>query len=56
MSEIEIRQKAAKEGQRGTGKGKRGDLPLHIGLAGALIWLYKLKHNFFYFYMKILSL
>ena len=34
MSGVEIRQRAASEGQRG---GRRGDPPLYIGLAGALI-------------------
>ena len=34
MSGVEIRQRAASDGQRGS---KRGGLPLYIGLAGALL-------------------
>ena len=39
MSGVEIRQRAASEGQKGrgaAGEGKKGGLPLYIGLAGAL--------------------
>ena len=36
MSGVEIRQRAASEGQRAAGEGKRGSPPLYIGLAGAL--------------------
>ena len=39
MSGVEIRQKAASEGQRGDRRGKRGGPPLYIGLAGALLVL-----------------
>ena len=36
MYGVEVRQRAALKGQRMVGKGKRGGLPLCIGLAGAL--------------------
>ena len=37
MSGVEIRQRAASEGQRAAGEGKRGGPLLYIGLVGALI-------------------
>ena len=36
MSGVEIRQGVLKKGRGAAGKGKRGDPPLHVGLAGAL--------------------
>ena len=39
MSGVEIRQRAASEGQRGSRRGQEAPPPLYIGLAGALFVL-----------------